>query len=60
MPGKQSKLGYQMMLAEVSEKAHEAFRSGVYTNPYPYDDKRHARFERKLNAIKAADWLLEG
>jgi hypothetical protein len=60
MSGKQSGLRYRAMLAEVSEKAREAFRTGVHANPYPRDDKRHVRFKRKLGAIQAADWLLEG
>lgn len=59
MPGKQSGLRYRERLAEVREKAREAFRTGVHTNPYPPEDKRHARFKRELDAIKAADWLLE-
>lgn len=60
MPGKQSRLRYRTMLTEVSDKAQAALRTGVETNPFPAEDKRHARFERKLNAMKAAAWLLEG
>jgi hypothetical protein len=60
MPGKQSKLRYRTMLAEVRDPVRAALRTGVETNPFPTEDKRHARFARKLNAIKAAVWLLEG
>lgn len=59
MPGKQSKLRYRAMLAEVEGKAQEAFRKGVLTNPYPLDDKRHERFTRRLRSMQAAAFLVD-
>jgi hypothetical protein len=59
MPGKQSKLRYKAMLVEVEDKAQEAFRSGVFANPYPIEDRRHARFNRRLNSIRITSSLFD-
>lgn len=59
MPGKQSKLHYRAMLAEVEDKARTAFKNGDFINPYPADDNRHERFNRRLASIRATDWIFE-
>jgi len=59
MPGKQSKLRYRAMLAEVEAKARAAFAAGSDTNPYPAEDKRHERFRRRLDNIQAIAWVFD-
>jgi hypothetical protein len=59
MPGKQSKLRYRTMLAEVSDKVQAALRTGVEANPFPSEDKRYARFSRQLAHAQRAAALFE-
>lgn len=54
-----SSLRYRAMLADVDAATWAALRSGDYANPYPGDDKRHARFERQLAHRRRVECLAE-
>ena len=59
MPGKPSQLRYRTMLAEVERQAQEALRKGVFSNPYPPDDKRHDRFQKRLAMLRAVEAIFD-
>jgi hypothetical protein len=53
--GKGSKARYRAMLEDVEKRAWYALSSGDHANPYAEDDKRHARFVKKLLHIRRVD-----
>lgn len=52
---KPSALRYKAMQEDVRKRVWYAFSSKNYENPYPVDDKRHARFTRELHLTLAVD-----
>lgn len=55
MPGKGSKARYKAMQEDVTRRVMYAFSSADHKNPYPEDDKRHARFRRELYRTISVD-----
>jgi hypothetical protein len=53
--GKGATARYRAMLADVQRRVDYAFCSGNPTNPYPIDDKRHARFGLGLAHTQRVD-----
>ncbi len=54
---KPSFLRYKAAQADVALRVQHARVSGNFANPYPEDDRRHARFTRALNITVALDTL---
>lgn len=46
--GSGARARYKAMLADVQQRVSYALYSGNLTNPYPIEDKRHARFAQTL------------
>ncbi len=52
---KPSALRYKAAQEDVRRRVNYAVSSGETTNPYPADDRRHARFQRELRASQYWD-----
>lgn len=52
---KPSALRYKAMQEDVRKRVWYAFCTRNHTNPYPADDKRHARFTRELYRTLSID-----
>lgn len=52
---KPSALRYKAMQEDVRKRVWYAFYTKNHVNPYPVEDKRHARFTRELHRTLAID-----